>query len=313
MEFLAIIFGLILLIKGGEWLMKAAVSLSLSMRVPKIVIGMTVVSFATSAPELIVSLQSSLSGHSDLALGNVVGSNIANLAFVLAITILISPITITQSFYKTDWPMMILATLLFIGFLNSDQGLEQWEGACLFILLIIFLVYLILFQKQAVYDEAPEDDELLSLQKTISYFFLGAVGLWLGSETLVKGAISLANSLGVSERIVSITVVSVGTSIPELSASIIAVINKEKAISIGNLIGSNIFNLMAVMGVTALVNPIPVGDLNMLSNDIWWMLVISLMILPLVFLPRKKQLGRLDGLILLTLYVCFLWPLLKGL
>ena len=313
MEFLAIIFGLILLIKGGEWLMKAAVSLSLSMRVPKIVIGMTVVSFATSAPELIVSLQSSLSGHSDLALGNVVGSNIANLAFVLAITILISPITITQSFYKTDWPMMILATLLFIGFLNSDQGLEQWEGACLFILLIIFLVYLILFQKQAVYDEAPEDDELLSLQKTISYFFLGAVGLWLGSETVVKGAISLANSLGVSERIVSITVVSVGTSIPELSASIIAVINKEKAISIGNLIGSNIFNLMAVMGVTALVNPIPVGDLNMLSNDIWWMLVISLMILPLVFLPRKKQLGRLDGLILLTLYVCFLWPLLKGL
>ena len=313
MEFLGIIFGLILLIKGGEWLMKAAVSLSLSMRVPKIVIGMTVVSFATSAPELIVSLQSSLSGHSDLALGNVVGSNIANLAFVLAITILISPITITQSFYKTDWPMMILATLLFIGFLNSDQGLEQWEGACLFILLIIFLVYLILFQKQAVYDEAPEDDELLSLQKTISYFFLGAVGLWLGSETLVKGAIFLANSLGVSERIVSITVVSVGTSIPELSASIIAVINKEKAISIGNLIGSNIFNLMAVMGVTALVNPIPVGDLNMLSNDIWWMLVISLMILPLVFLPRKKQLGRLDGLILLTLYVCFLWPLLKGL
>ena len=313
MEFLAIIFGLILLIKGGEWLMKAAVSLSLSMRVPKIVIGMTVVSFATSAPELIVSLQSSLSGHSDLALGNVVGSNIANLAFVLAITILISPITITQSFYKIDWPMMILATLLFIGFLNSDQGLEQWEGACLFILLIIFLVYLILFQKQAVYDEAPEDDELLSLQKTISYFFLGAVGLWLGSETLVKGAIFLANSLGVSERIVSITVVSVGTSIPELSASIIAVINKEKAISIGNLIGSNIFNLMAVMGVTALVNPIPVGDLNMLSNDIWWMLVISLMILPLVFLPRKKQLGRLDGLILLTLYVCFLWPLLKGL
>lgn len=313
MEFLAIIFGLILLIKGGEWLMKAAVSLSLSMRVPKIVIGMTVVSFATSAPELIVSLQSSLSGHSDLALGNVVGSNIANLAFVLAITILISPITITQSFYKIDWPMMILATLLFIGFLNSDQGLEQWEGACLFILLIIFLVYLILFQKQAVYDEAPEDDELLSLQKTISYFFLGAVGLWLGSETLVKGAIFLANSLGVSERIVSITVVSVGTSIPELSASIIAVINKEKAISIGNLIGSNIFNLMAVMGVTALVNPIPVGDLNMLSNDIWWMLVISLMILPLVFLPRKRQLGRLDGLILLTLYVCFLWPLLKGL
>ena len=182
----------------------------------------------------------------------------------------------------------------------------------LFLLLIVFIFYLIRFQKQAVIDEAPEDDELLPMKTTLGYLVLGGLGLWLGSETLVKGAVELANKLGVSERIISITVVSIGTSIPELSASIIAVINKEKAISIGNLIGSNIFNVMAVMGLTAMVHPIHIGDIGMLQNDIWWMLIISLMILPLVFLPKKMKLGRLDGVILVTLYVLFLWPLITG-
>ena len=292
--------------------MRAAVSLSLEMRIPKIVVGMTVVSFATSAPELIVSLQSALSGHPDLAVGNVVGSNIANLAFVLGITIMISPIYVTKSFYSTDWPMMLLATFIFIGFIYFDQTLAQWEGAVLFILLILFIIYLILYQKQAVIDEAPEDDELLSRQTTFSYLLLGGFGLWLGSETLVKGAVALANNLGVSERIISITVVSIGTSIHELSASIIAVINKEKAISIGNLIGSNIFNLMAVMGLTAIVTPISIGDMGMLQSDIWWMLGISLLILPLAYLPKKMRLGRIDGIILFFLYIAFLWPLIMG-
>lgn len=312
MNFVAIIFGLLMLIKGGDWLMRAAVSISLQLRIPKIVVGMTVVSFATSAPELIVSLQSALSGHPDLALGNVIGSNIANLAFVLGITIMISPITVTESFYKTDWPMMILATSLFMVFLLGDQSLQQWEGLILFSVLLFFIIYLIRYQKQAVIDEAPEDDELLSTYLTLAYLVLGGFGLWLGSETLVKGAISLANSLGVSERVISITVVSIGTSIPELSASIIAVINKEKAISIGNLIGSNIFNLMAVMGLTSIITPVTVGDAGMLTNDIWWMMGISLLILPLVFLPKRMRLGRLDGIILFSVYLYFLWPLITG-
>ena len=312
MNFVAIIFGLLMLIKGGDWLMRAAVSISLQLRIPKIVVGMTVVSFATSAPELIVSLQSALSGHPDLALGNVIGSNIANLAFVLGITIMISPITVTESFYKTDWPMMILATSLFMVFLLGAQSLQQWEGLILFSVLLFFIIYLIRYQKQAVIDEAPEDDELLSTYLTLAYLVLGGFGLWLGSETLVKGAISLANSLGVSERVISITVVSIGTSIPELSASIIAVINKEKAISIGNLIGSNIFNLMAVMGLTSIITPVMVGDAGMLTNDIWWMMGISLLILPLVFLPKRMRLGHLDGIILFSVYLYFLWPLITG-
>ncbi len=309
MAFLAVAVGIFLLIKGGGWLMKAAVALSLRFSIPKIVIGMTVVSFATSAPELIVSIQSALGGHPDLALGNVVGSNIANLGFVLAITIMISPIEVTQSFFKTDWPMMIFASLLFYFFLVIDFKLVAYEGAILFVLLLCFMVYLIKYQKESVLEEAPEDDQALEISKTMTYLLLGGFSLWLGSETLIKGAVSLAQNLGVSERIISVSIVSIGTSIPELSASIIAILNKEKAISLGNLIGSNIFNILAVMGITAMIHPVEVEDTGLLSNDIWWMFGISLLILPLVFFPKGVRLGWIDGLVLISIYVFFILPL----
>jgi cation:H+ antiporter len=309
MAFFAVAVGIFILIKGGGWLMRAAVALSLRFSIPKIVIGMTVVSFATSAPELIVSIQSALSGHPDLALGNVVGSNIANLGLVLAVTIIISPIDVTSSFYKTDWPIMMLASLLFYFFIVMDDKLVAYEGAILFILLLVFMVYLIKYQKTAVLDEAPEDDEDLNVSKTVTYLLLGGFSLWLGSETLIKGAVILAHDLGVSERIISVSIVSLGTSIPELSASIIAIINKEKAISLGNLIGSNIFNILAVMGITSMIHPVEIQDAGLLSNDIWWMFGISFLILPLVFFPRGSKLGWIDGLILLTLYSIFILPL----
>ncbi|MBT4826212.1 MAG: calcium/sodium antiporter [Flavobacteriaceae bacterium] len=309
MAFFAVAVGIFILIKGGGWLMRAAVALSLRFSIPKIVIGMTVVSFATSAPELIVSIQSALSGHPDLALGNVVGSNIANLGLVLAVTIIISPIDVTSSFYKTDWPIMMLASLLFYFFIVMDDKLVAYEGAILFILLLVFMVYLIKYQKTAVLDEAPEDDEDLNVSKTVTYLLLGGFSLWLGSETLIKGAVILAHDLGVSERIISVSIVSLGTSIPELSASIIAIINKEKAISLGNLIGSNIFNILAVMGITSMIHPVEIQDTGLLSNDIWWMFGISFLILPLVFFPRGSKLGWIDGLILLTLYSIFILPL----
>lgn len=305
MDFIAICVGLILLIKGGDWLLDAAVALSLRLNIPKIVIGMTVVSFATSAPELIVSVKSALKGYPDIALGNVVGSNIANLAFVLGTVLLISPIEVTKSFYKTDWPMMILATLLFYFFIGSNAILSQLEGGIFLILLFVFLVYLLFFQQQAVVEDVVEE-KTMSFNKLIMLLILGGFFLWLGSEILVDSAVSLAKSLGVSERIISISVVSIGTSIPELSASIIAIINKEKAISLGNLIGSNIFNILAVMGTTALILPIEVVDKALLEVDFLWMISISLLILPLVFLPKKMRLGRVEGAILLLIYILFL-------
>lgn len=309
MSLLAIAIGIFLLIKGGDWLMRASVALSFSFSIPKIVIGMTVVSFATSAPELIVSVQAALSGHPDLALGNVVGSNIANLGLVLGITAIISPINVPQSFYKTDWPMMIVSSLLFYYFIVTDSKLDAVEGAFMFVLLIFFIFYLIKFQNKTELDEKTNIEQVMTLKKMIGYLLIGGFSLWLGSETLIKGAVSLAESMGVSERIISVSIVSLGTSIPELTASIIAIINKEKAISIGNLVGSNIFNLMAVLGITAMIHPLSVEDPGLLSNDVLWMLGISFLILPLVFLPKSSRLVLRDGLILIILYGLFLLPL----
>lgn len=311
MEFAYIVGGLLLLIVGGNWLLKAAVGLSLRLNISKIVIGMTVVSFATSAPELIVSIKSALDGFPDLALGNVVGSNIANLALVLGITIILSKIDIEKSFYKTDWPVMMVASGLLYFFLINDAVISFYEGLVLFSFLIVFLIYLLKYQKQAVVDEMPEDDELLPLYKIVFFVTIGGVGLWAGSELLINGAVDLATDFGVSERVIGVTVVSIGTSIPELAASIIAVLKKEKAISIGNLIGSNMFNILAVLGITSMITPIQLKDVELLNYDIFWMLGISFLILPLVFFPRKLRLDWKDGIILLTLYVIFVFTTLN--
>ncbi|MFH6602075.1 calcium/sodium antiporter [Maribacter algicola] len=304
---LYIVLGLGLLIAGGNWLLKAAVALSMRLNIPKIVIGMTVVSFATSAPELIVSIKSALDGFPDLALGNVVGSNIANLGLVLAVTILLGSIDVRKSFYTTDWPVMMLASILFFAFIYFDGELRQYEGIIMVVVLFLFLVYLLRFQKTAVVDELPEDDVLLPMYKTVLFLGIGGTALWGGSELLIKGAVSLATTFGVSERVIGITVVSIGTSIPELAASVIAVIKKEKAISLGNLIGSNIFNLLAVLGITAIITPIKVIDQGLLTNDIFWMMGISFLILPLVFIPKGLRLGWRDGIVLVGTYIVFVY------
>jgi cation:H+ antiporter len=308
---LFIVLGLVLLIAGGNWLLKSAVALSLRLFIPKIVIGMTVVSFATSAPELIVSIKAALDGFPDLSLGNVVGSNIANLGLVLAITVIMGSIDVRKSFYTTDWPVMIVASLLFCGFIYFDGVLEQYEGIILVSFLFVFLVYLLRFQKTAVVDEMPEDDVPLPLYKIVLFLGIGGTALWGGSELLIDGAVGMASSFGVSDRVIGITIVSVGTSIPELAASVIAVIKKEKAISLGNLIGSNIFNLLAVLGITSIITPITVMDEGLLSSDIFWMLGISFLILPLVFFPKGLRLGWRDGLVLLAFYVTFIYMTIK--
>jgi cation:H+ antiporter len=306
-EILFIAGGFILLISGGNWLLKSAVALSLRLNISKIIIGMTVVSFATSAPELIVSINAAINGFPDLALGNVVGSNIANLGLVLAVIILLSPIEVRKSFYITDWPMMMAASLMFFGFIYFDGMLGRYEGGIMFVFLFIFLVYLLRYQRTAIVDELPEDDRPLPIYLSALYLLIGCGALWGGSELLVKGAVGLAGHYGVSDRIIGITVVSVGTSIPELAASVIAIIKKEKAISVGNLIGSNIFNLLAVLGITSMITPIEVKDQSLLSNDIFWMLGISFLILPLVFFPKGLRLGWRDGLVLISAYFIFIY------
>jgi len=301
------IVGLSLLVLGGNFLLKGSVDISLRLSIPKIIVGMTVVSFVTSAPELIVSLDSAIRGYPDLALSNVVGSNIANLGLVLGLALLLGHMEVRRSFYFTDWPVMMAASLLFFVFVYGDLLLGQTEGFIMVVALFLFLVYLLRYQKPDLDDVLPEGFETLPLYKTVFFLGAGGLALWGGSELLITGAVGLANLFHVSERFIGITVVSIGTSIPELAASIVAMVKKEKAISVGNLIGSNIFNLLGVLGITAMVQPIQILDTRLIDQDVFWMLGISFLVLPLVFFPKGQRLDWKDGIVLLIVYGFFLY------
>ena len=265
-EVFKMIGGLIGLIVGGEWLLRAAVGTSNRFAIPKFIIGMTIVSFATSLPELIVSVRSALEGYPDLALGNVVGSNIANLGLVLGVVLLFTRIEVSKSFYQSDWPMMFIASILLWVFIQNGT-ITAFEGLALVILLVVMLVYLLRLKDKS---DFVEDDlnTLLSWPKIGLFIVFGSAFLAFGSELLVNGAVQVASQLGVSERIIAITVVSVGTSVPELAASLVAIAKKENAISIGNLLGSNLFNILAVLGITSLIHPLTVVDNTLLDFDI---------------------------------------------
>ena len=301
-----LIFGLTVLVIGGNLLLKAAVSISLRFGIPKLLIGMTVVSLATSAPELIVSIKSALKGSPDLAISNVLGSNIANLGLVLGITIVFSPINISKSIYKKEWPIMMFSAVYFL-IVVLDGVISKIEGGILVCFLVMTISALIkLRDKDEVELENESEDSFL---KSLLILFFGGLFLYFGSEWFIDGAIMLANSFGISERIIGITVVSVGTSIPELVTSLVAVLNKEKSISLGNLLGSNIFNVFAVLGITSIVTPLTVIDQNIIDYDIYIMLFFAAIILPLIFFPKKLVLGRKEGIIILLFYTVYIYQL----
>tara|TARA_B100001029_G_scaffold103667_1_gene85413 strand:- start:143 stop:1081 length:939 start_codon:yes stop_codon:yes gene_type:complete len=310
LDFLAIISGILLLSIGGDMLTRYSVELSYKLSIPKIIIGMTIVSFATSAPELIVSLNATMMGYSDFALGNVLGSNIANLGLVLGIVVIIYPITIKRRFYYTDFPLLIFSTAVFYLFIASNSEISRTEGIIMLVLILLILFYLFYYQKP---DTSTLDKDLsLGKEKVSTSFFLlviSAAILWLGAETLIKSSISVANKFNVSERIISITMVAIGTSIPELAASVAASLKKHNDLAIGNLIGSNIFNLLVVIGITSIVNPITGIDFDIISKDMIWVVVFSFILLPLVYFHKRNKLNRIKGIILLAMYVAFIIPL----
>ena len=311
MDFLGILFGIILLSHGGDILTKSSVDLSLKFSVPKIIIGMTVVSFATSAPELIVSLNATLNGLSNFAIGNVIGSNIANIGLVLGIITIIYPITLQQRFYTSDFPILMLSTFLFYLLLITGNKISRVEGIILLVMISLILIYLFLYQKKSISEFSDAGDtSKISIPKSIFYVLFSGLLLWLGSETLIKSAISVANRYEISERVISVTMVAIGTSIPELAASVVASIKKQNDLSIGNLIGSNIFNLLVVIGITSTVLPIEQIDSKIIFSDMLWVILFSAIILPLAYLKRKNILTRKKGIVLLTLYLIFTIPLL---
>ena len=312
MSVVYIIIGLILLVFGGEFLVRSSVGLSFKLNISKMVIGMTVVSFATSAPELLVSLQAALDGSPAIAINNVIGSNIANIGMVLGITALIGPIAISKDFYKVNWPVMMLFSLALWGMLNYNNNLNAIEGGILLVGLALFLVYLI---KNAKSDEDNEeiDDALaeVSYFKIVVWLLIGGLALYFGSELLVDGAKTLARDQGISEGVISVTMIAIGTSVPELAASVIAAIRGEKAISLGNLLGSNIFNIASVLGLTSMITTIKVTEPQILSEDIFWMLGFAFILLPMAYFYKKNEIGRVKGFVLLIGYVSFIYLAFK--
>ena len=309
MSIFYVLMGLLLLVVGGEFLVRSSVGLSFKLKLSKMVIGLTVVSFATSAPELLVSLQAAFDGLSDIALGNVIGSNIANIGLVLGLTAIISSLTIDEEFYKFNWPVMMLFSIALYFLLSNDNKLSQTEGLGLVLALIIYLVVLLRrARKNPQLDEDGVDDGLAktSYFKIIVWLLIGALALYFGSEWLVKGAKELAAAVGVSDAVISLTVIAIGTSVPELAASIIAALKKEKAISIGNLVGSNIFNIASVLGLTSIIKPISVGAASLLSNDIFWMIGFAAVLVPLAFMPKRLEISRYKGLIIFAGYCVFI-------
>jgi len=309
------LIGLVLLVIGGELLVRASVGLSFKLKLSKLVIGMTVVSFATSAPELIVSVQAALDGFPDLALSNVVGSNIANIALVLGITAMITPLFVDKEFYKLNWPKMLLVSLLLYYFLYNDKVLSRMEGGILFALLLVF-IFVLIRRARKLHVTLPEnlDDSLekISNTKLLAWLVLGGAALWFGSTLLIDGAIEIAEQFGVSQNVIGVSMVAFSTSIPELAASIIAALRKEKAISLGNLIGSNIFNTGSVLGITALIKPIQVLDTALLNNDIIWMLIVAAVLVPMAWLPTRHKLSRLGGFLLFSAYLVFIYLKVVG-
>ena len=312
MDFLGILFGIILLSQGGDLLTKSSVDISLKLSIPKIIIGMTVVSFATSAPELIVSLNATLDGLANFAIGNVLGSNIANIGLVLGIITIIYPITLKQRFYNTDFPLLMISTGLFYYIIYTGNQISRFEGFILVIAIISILLYLFLFQRNNSNEFAEDiNNKDVSIYRSFLYIIFSGSLLWLGSETLIKSAVSVANKFEISERIISITMVAIGTSIPELAASIVASLKRQNDLSIGNLIGSNIFNLLVVIGITSSIMPINGIEESTIYNDMLWVILFSAIILPLAYIGRRNILTRKKGIILLVLYLIFIIPLLS--
>ena len=307
------LLGFLLLVIGGEYLVRASVGLSFKLNLSKMVIGLTVVSFATSFPELLVSLNAALQGAPAIAINNVIGSNIANIGLVLGITAVCTTIEVDPSFYKFNWPALLIFSLLLYAFMQNDQQLTSFEGAVLFIALLVFIVLLIKRSRRTNLETDPEMDTLseVSYFKIIIWLTVGGMALYYGADWLVDGAIVVAEQMGVSEAVISVSLVALGTSIPELSASIVAVMKKEKSLSLGNLIGSNIFNIGSVLGLTAIVDSIPIEDTQILSRDVLWMLVFAAVILPLILLTKRHKLQFKKGFFLVLLYAVFMLLVFK--
>lgn len=309
MIYLYIIIGLGALLLGGRLLVDGASAIASRLNLSAGLIGLTIVALGTSAPELLVSVTAALKGNSDIAMGNVIGSNISNITLVLGITALVYPIFLPRTVIRMDYPFTLATSILF--FIVSYNGIISFLEGIIFLFLFVF-VNLYFFKKIEKVTHEAESMEGSGIKKispfmAVLFLLLGILGLYWGAELLVNNSIILAQQFGVSERIIGVTVVAVGTSLPELATSVVAALKKETDIAIGNILGSNMMNVLLIIGVTASIQPIDVSSL-FVSNDLPWMLGFTILILPLMITSAK--ISRWEGGLLLLGYGLYLFFIL---
>lgn len=315
MMYLEVAGGLIVLLFGGEILVRGAISLAERLNIPKLIIGLTVVALGTSAPELVVSIEAALSGVPAIAVGNVVGSNIANVLLVLGLPALIYPVACAcDGPIRRNAALMVGATILFVT-LGWGREFVAWQGVLMLMLLCVFL-YISYYHARRFGDsmaveltEELEGGSPKSLWVANTFIVIGLIALPLGSSLLIDGAVSVAKTAGLSEAAIGVTLVALGTSLPELATSVMAAIHRHGEVALGNVVGSNLFNVLGIMGVTAIVTPVPVPD-QILHFDFWILLAVTGLMF--AFILRRRDIGRVAGVVCFSLYGAYVFAQLHG-
>lgn len=303
---LLIAFGFLLLIKGADFLVDGASDIAKKFHIPQIIIGLTIVSIGTSMPELFVSITSALEGYSDMALGNVIGSNLCNLLFILGISSIIMPVKFQKETRLIEVPICLAITIIFVIFCNTDLAIYRNEAVFLIGLFVLFILYTIYMGIKGNNEkvEESENEEEISIVKSIVNILIGIIALKVGGDFTVDNAVAVAQTFNISEKIISLTILAIGTSLPELVTSVTAAMKKNSDIAIGNIIGSNIFNMLLIIGVSALIKPIYYNvsynlDIIMLF---WGTLLLALF--PII--PPKNKMSRSNGTVYFSLYILYM-------
>jgi cation:H+ antiporter len=309
------IIGLFLLIKGADWLVDGASSLAKRFNISDLVIGLTIVSFGTSAPELFVNVYASYMGNTDITIGNILGSNIANIFLILGVSAMIFPLAVQKNTTWKEIPFSLLAAILVAvmaadKFLDNNQqtAITRSEGFSLLAFFVIFLYYVFesskTEQQNKDEDENNENENSIPLYKSVIYILIGLTGLSLGGKWIVDGAVSMATYMGVSQSLIGLTIVAIGTSLPELATSAIAAYKKNADIAVGNVVGSNIFNIFWILGLSGVINQIPFNEKNFL--DIGMTVFASLLLFLFLFIGKKHTIQRWQGLFFILAYVSYI-------
>ena len=310
--FIFLILSILILYIAGEIIVKSSVFIANALRIPTLIIGLTVVSFSTSLPEIFVSVEALLEGSSNIALGNVFGSNIANLSLVMAILAILNNLNISKQTFKIDYPFLLTISLSLGIVMLFSLSINFWIGTLFLIILIFYLIYLISTGHNIESLDINKSKDVESYKnkfqiiKNITLLLIGVFALKSGADMLVKNTIDIASYFGISDRVIAVTIVAFGTSVPELVTSIVASYKKQQGLAIGNLIGSNIFNILAVIGVSSVIEEIKITDKEIIYYDYLYMLFITFLLGLFMYISKNKVITKHHGYFLLTAYITYI-------